>query len=381
MSFRRISNIDHSVNESYNTTRVSSGLSMISTPSNNIRKLQHQNEELQKPARLPGNLISKSKNPHLKPKKLSNVNLVKNKLLNLQKLLKIYKKLSTEEVDPSFSKNFILRKPIGLNTYDYSIYRGYDGYEGIAPTVKESQIKAWESAEKISNNLIFDNDSDLSDDDEKEIDDQIISSIPGFNNEELDIIISRFDSQQQLKYETNYKEQEEDEKEILWNYRQQQQINHNKMFSQYSSLNSKRKVQIAQKKDFFNKMFGNSNTLNKEYITNNTTYSSIDNVLNTSKSFREDKEEITQLLNEDKQFHLLLEETKNNLMKHQRVLVDEFNVVSKRRDFDNDKYVSLIKAKLTKLYGGSEVDTNDEFNGFALGYLRRCLKYDDDNDM
>lgn len=423
---------------------------------------------------------------HLKPKKSTNVNLVKNKLLNLQKSLKIYAKSRDDDKEsnpksPTLNnKNFILRKPINMNSYDYSVFTNYsnDGSKGsdssLPPNIKESQIKAWESAEKVTNNLIFENDSDLSDDDEMiegetkedinykggdiaaatgintggatdtggESDGplfrqdpvfDIIKAIPGIIPSQSHIIFNGFKLLQQRSLLDKHNDLNaliEKEEDLLWKENRQQQLKRERLFKQYQSLTSKRKLQIIQKKEVFFKMFGANNTLNQDYITNNTSYSSLENVMNTSKSFHEDNDEIKQMLQEDKEFEISMNETQN-LLNHQKSNIlqevkGHFNINlndsvsnSPRHlsvpssqnhggDFDYGKFQKLITTEITKLYEEFVIDgndpgidvgvdhhqntkesnefnsraskiVNDEFNNFALSYLRRCIKLEEDN--
>lgn len=406
-----------------NTTRSisSSSTSMISTPSNSIRKFQDEGQQAQETKgklRTTTNLISKTKNHHLKPKKSANVNLVKNKLLNLQKSLKLYtKSKEAVEEEKNVKKVFVLRRPMNMNYYDYSIFREYpegseEGYS--PPAVKESQIKAWESAEKITNNLIFDNDSDLSDDEEMNegetnedihIDNvkplsnlnadtaqneilDMIKTIPGYTKGELEIIGKRYLKLQKLNKlnEYNPKLFEDEEKKLLYKSRQEQQMNQSKIFNQYQSLTGKRKIQVSQKKDLLNKIFGYNNTLNHEYITNNTSYSSLENVMNISKAFQEDKEEINQLLNEDKEFLMSLDDARSQLAYSKNSILnnlDEPSGMKKNRksgELDYDKFQQLIQNKLTNIYDNGIFNDNDDFDNFAITYLRRCIKHEENND-
>lgn len=503
MNYRRIPS-HHNPEQSFlnpnessivNSTRTisSSSTSMMSTPSNNIRKLNqdhntngqnqihqqgtqylhhvnpnnnHHRQDKLKPTS--NNIIKKNK-----PKKSTNVNLVKNKLLNLQKSLKIYgrKGHSIEEDEEeeeedddgrvyddnrknypnSNTKGFILRRPLNMNLYDYSVFTGYADEESnygdhFPPAIRESQIKAWESAEKISSNLIFDNDSDLSDDEyinEGETHEEVeqfkptelpppqlqkdqpqqhnqncllesINSIPGYTKEELSLITKRFTNQQMSIYESqfNLKNFEDEERKLLWKFRQNQQLNQEKIFSQYQSLTGKRKIQVSQKKDLLNKMFGYNNVLNQEYITNNTSYSSLDNIMNTQKSFHEDKEEITQLLDEDKEYHISIEETKLQLQAlHSSLLHESFRKKYNKNldDFDYGKFQSLIAHRLNKIYEDADINKNDhrgttiginnttnshnalassttddesneELMSFSLAFLRKCNRIETPDD-
>lgn len=306
---------------------------------------------------------------------------------------------------------------MNMNYYDYSVFREYPvgNEEGHSPpAVKESQIKAWESAEKITNNLIFDHDSDLSDDGEinegetnedihidnvkplSNITDSnaqndilnVIKTIPGYTKGELEIIGKRYLMLQKLDKlnEYNPKIFENEERKLLYKSRQEQQMNQSKIFNQYQSLTGKRKIQVSQKKDMLNKIFGYNNTLNQEYITNNTSYSSLENVMNISKAFHEDKEEINQLLNEDKEFLLSLDEARTNLDYSKNSILNNLDGPTgmktnrKSGELDYDKFQTLIHNKLTNIYDNGMINDNDEFDNFAINHLRRCIKHEEIND-
>ncbi|ODV69067.1 hypothetical protein HYPBUDRAFT_156064 [Hyphopichia burtonii NRRL Y-1933] len=479
--FRRI-NSQHTAEQSYlnandsiNTTlnrTVSSSSSIMSTPSNNIRKVQqHQQPQQQE---------TNSKKP-ISSRPMNNLN-VKKKLLNLQQSLKRKYPLSsptsenttrlqpaagpTTNKSPKYNskendsgnhyiknlspmksnKNFILRKPMNMNRYDYSIFinNDYNNYYfdssndvnlshevHIPPIIKESQIKAWESAEKITNNLIFDSssdDDDDNDDDNEEIDNidfdtsmeeikqtvhddlnlnsnntLCIQSIPGLTKGELQVVKTHFNHLQKMT-NLDINSLEEDELKLLWKYRETHQLNQEKAFASYQSLLGKRKVQISQKKDILHKIFGYNNNINHEYITNNTSYSALENILNTQKAFHEDKEEINSLLYEDKFYSQSLLETKNNLnlLKNNSEGINIKRKQNKRttastdidmNDFDYDKFNSITSNRLSQIYqdffsnqpsainpddSADLSDVSQELQSFTVAYLKRCIKDDAD---
>ena len=335
---------------------------------------------------------------------------VKNKLLNLQSL----KKYMTDEkgTDKVGTQAFAIRKPLDMNTYDYSVFANYSNESDVQnddclpPAVKESQVKAWESAEKITNNLIFNDSSSESDDDDeadgepkdakemKHRNNEIIQSLPGYTKGELGIIQTRFnDRQKQGPNVTNFGDDEE--KQLLWDYRKRQQVTQEKLFSQYLSLANKRKIQLAQKKDLLYKMFGYNNNVNQEYVTNNTPYSAIDNAANSLKAFHEDKEEIGLLIDEDRLYHQLLHDTKVylNTLQNNRMGINKRKLRKVEiTDFDYEKFQSIVSFKLDHLYdkffinynSAKPVDMDDtdevseELYNFTTAFLRRCIKDTDD---
>lgn len=424
-NFRRISS-QHSASDSFandsnshnvsqnthiNTTRTVSSLSsMISTPSNNIRRFQNGNHLQNHHERKP---ISQ---------KPPNIN-VKKKLLNLHQLLKL------RFADPGGPRSFVLRQPANMNMYDYSVFikhcdpesevlkslapndqyigssLGDEETECLPPPIRESQIKAWESAEKISSNLIFDSSDDevelddnydaaneSIDDKEnlphlKEKDDNIILALPGYTRGDVAVILAHFRQLQKSLDPIDYTLNEEMVQSRLWEARQQHQSQQERAFAAYQTLPGKRKIQVTQKKELLHRMFGYTNSVNLEHVTNNTSYLAVDNVLNTQKAFHEDKDEINALLEEDKAYNKALAIARKQLHQMQNPLVDATAAKAKRADisagFDYDKFAHLTGAQLDRIYDaildGVEVqeDDDDELPAFTLGFLKRCLKEED----
>ncbi|KAK6456877.1 anaphase-promoting complex subunit 9-domain-containing protein [Scheffersomyces xylosifermentans] len=415
------------------TTRTvsSSSTSMVSTPSNNIRRFQQQRQQNQQQNQSQG-----TKKP-ISQRTSRNGRLIKSKLLNLQQSSK--QKVAADgdgnavdhEIDESHPNksvpSFIIHKPINMNGYDYAVFTNYptdiDLQHGdhLPPAVKESQIKAWESAERISRNVIF----GVSSESEDEFDDEdesasgssdsfndkenseninngrtgvnknnIIQSIPGYTRGELNVIHSSFQDLQHRSVSLN--KYNSDEKRMLHDYKKQVQSNQEKIFSSTHSIATRRQMQINQKKDMLSRLFGYSNTLNQEYITNNSSYSSVDNTANIQKTFHEDKEEITSLVEEDRAFVQALEETRHALKDLKNSSVSS-NIKRKRRrssltprmdtsDFDYDKFHNVTAKKLDKLYNKhlSEHDReNDEvnYNDMAgTNVVNNCNMEDDNHD-
>lgn len=270
------------------------------------------------------------------------------KLLNLHQLKKTY-------LNP---KPFVLRKPINMSKYDYSVFTEHQigakvsEDDELPPPIKESQIRAWESAEKISSNIIFENsrestsdtigiyedgsrDVDSSIDEESHIGDDsetsinrgvpsssslksedIITSIPGYTKGELKLLIENFKSLNASSQPVNPVEFEDSLANALWVYRQLESSAQERAFMAHHTISGKRKVQVYHKKEFLRKLFGYSNNINEDFITNNTSYSAYDNVANVQKTFHEDKEEMISLLEEDKNFEEMINETRTKSLAH-----------------------------------------------------------------
>lgn len=402
--FRRVSshssdstflNISDSLQNSRTRTVSSSSASMISTPSNNIRRIQQQriqdNYKRSRDSSKKGLALIKGKG-----------GIVKNKLLNLQSLKKYITGEDFEE-EGGISAFGVKRKDAG--GYDYSLFISYPGdnvdsqdEDYAPPAVKESQIKAWESAEKISKTVIFDSsDESLEEEtqDDKSTDqEQLIRSIPGYTASELDVIQRRFDEQQvagpSVKQFTD-----EEEKKLLWELRKKQRATQEQYYAQYLSANGKRKAQLAQKKDLLHKIFGYLNNVNVDYMTNNSSYSAFDSISSSQKAYREDKVEINQLLEEDQLYNEVLEGTRSHLSSLRNSKLTTESVKDKNLEFDDfsyDKYQDIISFKLDKIYDCTIMNlesflkndissmndfidlSTDELYEFSLEYLRKRIK-------
>ncbi|RCK58025.1 hypothetical protein Cantr_06648 [Candida viswanathii] len=371
----------------YNRT-ISSSSSIISTPSNNIKKFQRQRQQ--------ENQQYQTKTNHV-PRARGNTRLVKTKLLNLQQSLKqqLINRISEEQPRQGqqhyssdsriqFPPHFALGKP-EEKSFDCGIYtRAVERNRNeLFPAVRESQIKAWESAERATRNLVFGNDSseDESDDDEH---DNAIVSIPGYTQGELSML---------FKYK-NLSSQEE--KTLLSDYKRKFLLQQERsLTSGDSTLSYRRSLQINQKREVIAKMFNNNaNNLNLEYITNNS--SNVEDVL---RAISMDNEELNYLLEEDGNYKLLQEEVKQNVF-HKKVITNENQVDEKRNGhFDYDRFQSLTSKKLDKMHDvlvrllEGDDSTNDEYREpsfysddvsnleleeellqFTIGYLRKCIK-------
>ncbi|GEQ69050.1 hypothetical protein JCM33374_g2721 [Metschnikowia sp. JCM 33374] len=410
----------HSFNDtSYNSLpnvsqrTVSSSTSLLSTPSNNIRRVQQQMNAQGRNAQGRNGLPSRSrqKPPDVCISGISSTAAASRKLLNLQQS----KKTSAKP------RPFVLRKPAVMTKYDYSVFVGshQDAEAGDVsdpPLVKQSQVRAWESAEKISGEIIFEKDSSLPNDtvdtfnespsghsvDEDffpgdDIHDKtealvgrpnLLESIPQYTKGELKVIFKNFDKLRTCTSAPDYYEVEDSEKKELWLYRQQQNVTQERAFTANHSLLGKRKVQVFHKKEFLHKLFGYSNNINQECITNNTSYSACDNVFNAQKAFHEDKEEILGLLSEDKAFEEELKVTKENLM----ATISDSAVTSapKKKVFDQtmdqSDLLDLTNSWLTSSYekqtgactqeDESEIEPGDhpEVLAFTIGLLKQRVK-------
>lgn len=437
------------------TLSSTSATSMLSTPSNNIRRIQEQRQQqpqhqhrLQRDSRIPGGQGKHKTTLTFDPDR-ETISNVKSKLLNL---LKSSKRTSSSRLashsGSMASYNISLTiESIEHNRsrlvnvsdgYDYSVFTNrfesmedqtYDVEDHAAltgsklsPPVKESQIKAWESAEQITRNLIFDASSE-SDTDGEEPD--IIQSIPGYTKDELNYILSRTKYLKAAMESRDYLQLQEEEEQQLWDFRQRHQIAQERIFAQYLKLSDKRKVQIAQKKELLGRIFGDSNSLNQFFITNNTSFSTLDNLSNVQSTFEEEKEELRKLLDEHKDFERILHETAQSVLNlnselpiKRPILGEISNVeITEVEHFNKDSFKSMVAQQLDASYkdlienyeraddhdslniDGSKAlldknikrlytmrtnmldsnGTGEELQEFALTYLKRCVKQDLDD--
>lgn len=428
---------------------------MLSTPSNNIRRIQEQRQQqpqhqhrLQRDSRIPGGQGKHKTTLTFDPDR-ETISNVKSKLLNL---LKSSKRTSSSRLashsGSMASYNISLTiESIEHNRsrlvnvsdgYDYSVFTNrfesmedqtYDVEDHAAltgsklsPPVKDSQIKAWESAEQITRNLIFDASSE-SDTDGEEPD--IIQSIPGYTKDELNYILSRTKYLKAAMESRDYLQLQEEEEQQLWDFRQRHQIAQERIFAQYLKLSDKRKVQIAQKKELLGRIFGDSNSLNQFFITNNTSFSTLDNLSNVQSTFEEEKEELRKLLDEHKDFERILHETAQSVLNlnselpiKRPILGEISNVeITEVEHFNKDSFKSMVAQQLDASYkdlienyeraddhdslniDGSKAlldknikrlytmrtnmldsnGTGEELQEFALTYLKRCVKQDLDD--
>lgn len=327
----------------YNATgrSVSSTSSMLSTPSNNIRAVQsqrqmeHARQQASKPPGTP------------KPQHAStfskNGRFLKSKLLNLLQSLKRFIRKGNASSGEGSSNNtavgennlfHLLQK---ISGYDYRLFSHRIDKGRNSLPVKDSQIKAWESAEKVTASIIFaespedevDLDSDPETSEEPPITTNIkhesrllhLLSLPGYTKPELDIVMellhkdkhfsnnpSSFDAQQKCERDQS-----------INHHRQEVQAHHERAFWQTHSFATRRQIQIAQKRELIVRMFGNSNQLNAEYVTNNSCYLALDSSSNVQKVIYEDKSEMGMLLEEEQAFVDAMSDTsrKFRVLKHE----------------------------------------------------------------
>lgn len=391
---------------------VSSSTSMMSTPSNNIRRVQQRSGFRQR-----------SGNKELRHTDIPAGGNATRKLLNLQQLKKTY-------LNP---KPFVLRKPINMTQYDYSVFTEHHVSEALdegelPPPIKESQIRAWESAEKISANIIFESttestsdnfdifedgsrDVDTSVDDENHADDAetsiirggsaltprssggMVLSIPGYTKGELQILLMNYCLLKSAKQQVDPVEYEEALANGLRSYRQLESASQERAFMSHHTISGKRKVQVHHKKEFLRKLFGYSNNVNQDFVTNNTSYSAYDNVANVQKAFHEDKEEMLGLLEEDKLFEEVIKETRANLQSGAENHVDasrsplrplahpeinESHLLDLTLSWLTSNYIKESNSDESSLTERSlieeEGEDDQELVAYTIARLKRCVK-------
>ncbi|OBA22798.1 hypothetical protein METBIDRAFT_36718 [Metschnikowia bicuspidata var. bicuspidata NRRL YB-4993] len=414
----------HTLNEaSYNSMpnvsqrTVSSSTSLLSTPSNNIRRVQQQMNAQARPSMA---RLSRAKAPDVCFAGVSSTATASKKLLNLQQLRRA-------QTNP---RPFVLRKPATMAKYDYSAFvdchtNSETGDVNIPPLVKDSQVRAWKSAEKISAEIIFENGSSSSspndttdvldegdgnslnedarasvegcDTDEAPSASVLLESIPQYTKGELKVILKNYRKLQNCASPPSYYELEDTEKKELWLYRQHQSVTQERAFTANHTLLGKRKVQVFHKKEFLHKLFGYSNNINQECTTNNTSYSASDNAFNAQKAFHEDKEEILGLLAEDKAFEEELKTAKEHLLALVSKPGNGPDAQNKVFDqpMDTLDLLDLTNSWLTSSYekqsghcdseeaSECEPDQHPEVIAYTMGLLKRRVRdaFDDHVDM
>lgn len=430
----------------------SSTTSVISTPSNNIRRFQ-------------GCQMTKKPNYRFKKemidqKQQKNSNYVKSRLMSFLRLHKKelrdgHKEDDTIDVDSSVSNNkgSIVKKEIIQNAnrkymfsfnkeekqakqeYDYSVFvrhpwENSNHQDYMFPVVRDSQIAAWESAERVVDSVIFNKGKSSLDDFDKSLQlysndnsekktknkesknkkskEYVIKSIPGYCSRELEIIQNVFSQLQNRSKDQSL--DMELEKTLLDEYKKLLQLIQQKIFTQSQSFLTKRQIQIFQKKKLLAQIFGLNNNLNLEYITQNTLYSVFDSSYSIHKTFHEDKNELTNLINEDKAFNKSLEKAKKKMNSFKNT---DFEMNFKKKykknsfinveinDFVYEKFQATIHKKLDEIYDNFLLtfhddnqkkklltnsksysfsqESNDELQLNIVFYLRKCLKKDLNN--
>lgn len=379
---------------------VLSSTSMLSTPSNNIRRVQQRNGFRTRAA------TAEKRNSDIP----AGGNATK-KLLNLHQLKKTY-------ANP---KPFVLRKPINMSKYDYSVFADHAMKAGdddeLPPPIKELQIRAWESAEKISANIIFESsqdpensicedgaaDLDLSIDDTQLEDDLetsinrghsplkqsksegIISSIPGYTKGELKLLTERFRELTAADHLVNPVEFEDSVANSLWVHRQQESAAKERAFMATQSYTSKRQMQVYHKKELLRKLFGYANNVNEDFITNNTSYSAFDNVSNVTKAIHEDKDEMMALAEEHKNFEEMISETRMRFLAPES---EELKPPLRQPEINTSHLLDLTLTWLTLNYSREEIESGDtmdhdgedeqELVSYTLAHFKKLIKENDE---
>ncbi|KAI5961710.1 hypothetical protein KGF57_001644 [Candida theae] len=294
---------------SFNRT-VSSSSSILSTPSNNIRKYQRQQQQQQQqqpqdsshnqtqlhPKRdiHPRN-DSKQKGIEKNGRISRNGQLIKNKLLNIHQ--------SHKQLHPS-SNTTVQQKQ------EEQQRQSLRPKQSRSHAQQEPPQKVTHDAAYYARKVIFGNDTSDSEEEEQEEEEEDdtggeeekclpIRSIPGYTRGELQLL---------LKQPTHAQLSEDEEKRLLLDHKRKLMSKQERYFMKSHALAIRRQVQVSQKKDVLEKIFGDSNMLIGEYMTNNSEYSALDHSFNIHKVLNEDNEEITNLLEEDTWFQASMEE-------------------------------------------------------------------------
>lgn len=196
----------------------------------------------------------------------------------------------------------------------------------LPPPVKESKIHAWQSAERTSAAVIFDNaavsggpdDSMVVDDDS--VDDStietsaihqsrdawknsdsdsfsVIRSLPGATRSEFATLAAAFAAIQRSHSPEDASVEAPPPSAAS--------------FVNTHTLAGKRKAQVARKREMLHKLFGYLNSVNLDFITNNTSHLALDNTMNAQKAFLEDREEMAVMAEEAAAFEQGLEELRH----------------------------------------------------------------------
>ena len=245
--------------------------------------------------------------------------------------------------------------------------------------VKESQVKAWESAERIAANVIFDSDS------EDEVESAtptrnpepttVLEAIPGYTKDEVKTMCREFDthgfnSQPIMSPTLGIGPIE------TYQYRQDQQL------TQFASFAGKRMRPLSTKRELISPLFGYNMYLDQEYMTYNTAYSALDNVLNIQKAFHEDKDEVKQLIECEQEYQMVMQEAR---IKFER------GGFAEDENMDRIKVRGIVGQKLDMIYnrylherldgpdgriGQDEDILYDDLNRYILDHLRHELEED-----
>lgn len=388
---------DHSINDSFQhtLTRTVSGSSTVMSTPLNRRRTRHQ---AHRAAAAAAQHQSQPRKPDLSHAMLKRGRLIKSKLLNLTQSLK--ETVAPMRLDPL--KLFVIHKPSIIGGYDYLVFAN--------SLVRESQVNGWELAERAAKNIIFTGDS--SDDDTADADaandsisggalakvpaaspytvspfatlasplaptppatssNNIIELVPGYTRDELVVVLGEHG-------DANHR---------LYEHKKRVHNQHEELFASATSFAHKRQVQIAQKKEVLERVFGSSNQLNSEYITNNTSYLALDNALNLQKTFLEDRDEVALIIAEEKAFAAELAASERVLSQPPVALPAK----QRRRsppiadvDIDHDKLQLVVHERLTAVYASivEEEDPDivdhmaEELQGYVCRHLRKRIRDD-----
>lgn len=399
---------------------VSSSTSTISTPSNNIRRIKQEQPFVEK-KNDHHKKKAKSLRPSLKPEGAK----ASKKLLNLQQLRKSY----------APPQPFVLHKPADMSHFDYLVFTKKqkslkeknamapqslllpsspaEPLKPALPPVRLSQIKAWESAESVSCNRVFeyskqddelwfDDDSyDFGAEEEVSIDrgtdewnepsssNEAIALIPELSRSELEVVSAHFKQLEMCSGVPNLDQYEREEKKALWAHAMQQSDDYEKMYSSNHTISGKRRVQVLQKRAFLQKLFGYSNNINTELTTNNSSYSSVDSSMSAQKAFHEDKEEICELLEQQQAYQQALEEVRERLVPSGSIKLgtDKQTPGIAYLEVDQSKLVDVTSHWLSSIYDRDgdvlleEDDDDPEIVSAAMLHLKQCVREAADETM
>lgn len=390
---------------------VSSSTSTISTPSNNIRRVRQEQPFIEK--KNDHKKKSKTLRPEFKPEAKAS-----KKLLNFQQLKKSY----------APTQPFVLHKPADMSHYDYLVFTKQhnttrrspviapqslllptspaEPVKPSLPPVRLTQIKAWESAETITSNRVFDytkqDDEAWLDDDtyefgadeevsidrgndewtEPSVPNTIIALIPELSRTELEIVSEHFDRLQRCVESPNIDDYEKEEKKALWAHAMQQSDEYEKLYTSNHTISGKRRVQVLQKRAFLQKLFGYSNNINTELTTNNSSYSAVDSSMSAQKAFHEDKEEICELLEQQQAYQQAIDEVRERLVPLGNLKLSSQNPTPEIAylEVDQSRLADVTSHWLSSIYDRDsnmhveEDDDDPDIVAAAMLHLKQCVR-------
>lgn len=282
----------------------------------------------------------------------------------------------------------------------------------LHPPVRQSQIKAWESAENITSNRIFDytkpgEESWIDEDtyeygieEEVSIDrgteewaepaatDGILVLVPELSRSELAIVSDIHTHVQQADVIPELDDLDNDEKSLLWAHARQQSEEYEKLYQSNHTMAGKRRVQVMQKRAFLQKLFGHLNNVNVEFTTNNSSYSCVDGSMSAQKVFHEDKEEICELLEQQQSFQSALEEVRERLLPSGTIKQTASGIPLAYLEVDQLKLMDVTSKWLGSIYERETnemlVDEDDDDPNIveaAMIHLKLCVQAETDETM